>query len=260
MSIFELMNYFWFRNENESCSLSEIALYYYLIFEANRQHWTMPFKVSTQMLMARLGTSKQNIMKARDGLMHRGLICYVKGDGKGRPALYTLLISSAGNVEHSQELTRLLTQQTTPVLSQQVSETFTPELPHINNKEDNNKEEVKEGNHFSHSQQKKELTLEKLQGKILADTEWLNCLSKNLSSAGINLNDDELKGNINDFFDSLRSRNITHKEEADCRDYIYNWIKYHKKNNNDGQDSRNKSKSGRIDISNNRPEDYKGFC
>ena len=53
------MNHFWFKNENDPCSLSEASLFFYLLYEANRQHWVMPFKVSTQMLVARLNTSKQ---------------------------------------------------------------------------------------------------------------------------------------------------------------------------------------------------------
>ena len=68
MGIYDYMNHFWFENENDPCSLSETSLYFYLLYEANRQHWVMPFKVSTQMLVARLNTSKQNVMKAREGL------------------------------------------------------------------------------------------------------------------------------------------------------------------------------------------------
>ena len=73
MGIYDYMNHFWFENENDPCSLSEGVLYFYLLYEANRQHWASPFKVSTQMLAARLNTSKQNVMKARDGLRKRGL-------------------------------------------------------------------------------------------------------------------------------------------------------------------------------------------
>jgi hypothetical protein len=68
MGIYDYMNHFWFENENDPCSLSESVLYFYLLYEANRQHWVTPFKVSTQMLVARLNTSKQNVMKAKDGL------------------------------------------------------------------------------------------------------------------------------------------------------------------------------------------------
>ena len=45
MSIYDYMNHFWFENENDPCSLSEGVLYFYLLYEANRQHWVKPFKV-----------------------------------------------------------------------------------------------------------------------------------------------------------------------------------------------------------------------
>ena len=51
MGIYDYMNHFWFENENDPCSLSESALYFYLLYEVNRQHWATPFKVSTQMLV-----------------------------------------------------------------------------------------------------------------------------------------------------------------------------------------------------------------
>ena len=140
MGIYDYMNHFWFENENDPCSLSEGVLYFYLLYEANRQHWVTPFKVSTQMLAARLNTSKQNVMKARDGLRKRGLINFSKGEGKGKPALYTLSSTSTDEemsqtLPLSQTLTLELTKSLPPKLSQS--------LPHSNIKEESNKEEVK---------------------------------------------------------------------------------------------------------------------
>ena len=129
MGIYDYMNHFWFENENDPCSLSEGVLYFYLLYEANRQHWASPFKVSTQMLAARLNTSKQNVMKARDGLRKRGLIDFSKGEGKGKPALYTLRLSE----EQSQSLSQLMTQQLTESLASELPQS----LPHSNIKEEN---------------------------------------------------------------------------------------------------------------------------
>ncbi len=262
MSIYDYLIYFWQKNEYDQCSLSEIALYFCLLNEANRQHWVSPFKASTQMLMARLGTSKQNIMKARDSLMQRGLLSYVKGDGKGKPALYTLLLGSAGNDKQPQELTQPLTQKITPVLTQRVTQTLPQVLPLQNKKEEDSINAVRKENPStpSPSQSNKELTLDELQAKLVADTEWTNGLSKRLSVAGINLNNKDLKGRINEFFDDLRARKITHKGEEDCREYVFNWIRYFNKNNKYGQESRSTNKVGRAEISANRPEDYKGAC
>ena len=261
MSIYDYLIHFWLKNEYDQCSLSEIALYFCLLHEANRQHWVSPFKASTQMLMVRLGTSKPNIMKARESLMRRGLISYVKGDGKGKPALYTLLLNSAEKDQQSQEFTQPLTQKLTPVMTMQVTETLPPALPLPNKKEEDTiNAGRKEGPSTpSQSQLNKELTLDELQVKLLADTEWINGLSKRLYAAGINFSDNDLKGKINEFLDDLRSRKVTHKEESDCRDHVFNWIRY-RNNNNYGQNSRSESKVGRTQISDNRPEDYQGAC
>ena len=262
MSIYDYLIYFWQKNEYDQCSLSEIALYFCLLHEANRQHWVTPFKASTQMLMARLGTSKPNIMKARESLMRRGLISYVKGDGKGKPALYTLLLSSAEDGAQSQEFTQPLTQKITPVMTQQVTQALPQVLPLPNKKEEDSINAVRKETPStpSPSQSNKELTLDELQAKLLADTEWMNGLSKRLSAVGITLSGDDLRGKINEFFDDLRSRKVTHKEENDCRNHVFFWIKYHNKNNNYGQERKCESKAGPTQISDNRPEDYKGAC
>ena len=132
MGIYDYMNHFWFENENDPCSLSESVLYFYLLYEANRQHWVTPFKVSTQMLVARLNTSKQNVMKG-----------FSKGEGKGKPALYTLCLTSTdGEMSQTLPLSQTLTLELTKSLPPKLSQS----LPHSNIKEENNKEEVKEDN------------------------------------------------------------------------------------------------------------------
>ena len=261
MSIYDYLICFWQKNEYDQCSLSEIALYFCLLHEANRQHWTSPFKASTQMLMARLGTSKPNIMKARESLMRRGLISYVKGYGKGKPALYTLLLSSAEDEAQSQEMTQPLTQKITPMVTQQLTQTLPQVLPLPNKKEEDAINAVRKETPStpSPSQSNKELTLDELQAKLLADTEWMNGLSKRLSADGIHLSCDNLKGKIYEFFDDLRARKVTKKEETDCRNHVFNWIRYRNKNNY-GQERKCESKVGRAQISDNRPEDYKGAC
>lgn len=264
MSIFELINYFWFRNENELCSLSEIALYHYLLFEANRQHWAMPFKVSTQMIQARLNTSKQNIMKAREALMKRELISYSKGECKGKPALYSLhLGNSDGKEVQLQSLAQPLTQELPIVLTQPLPAMLSQPLPHPNIKDENTEHvEKKEPNPPSSSSSVKTvLTLSELRTKLLNDDCWLLDLSRRLSGVCINLAGEKLKGKIKDFFDEQQEKGVTEKDETDCRNYVFNWIKYHaNKKVTYGQDSRSEGKVGRTEISDNRPEDYKGSC
>ena len=256
MGIYDYMNHFWFENENDPCSLSESALYFYLLYEANRQHWVTPFKVSTQMLVARLNTSKQNLMKARDGLRKRGLINFSKGEGKGKPALYTLCLTSTDG-EMSQTLT--LSQPMTPVLPQSLPSKLSQSLPHSNTKEENNKEEEKD-DHSPSPNSNIVLTLLELRPKLLNDSSWHQVLSSQLAKNGINLNAEAVRKELSDFFDMLEQKGCKGKEETDCRQYAFNWINYNHKNKNYGKESKCNGKAGSAEISANRPEDYSGVC
>ncbi len=251
MGIYDYMNHFWFENENDPCSLSETSLYFYLLYEANRQHWLMPFKVSTQMLVARLNTSKQNIMKAREGLRKRGLIGFSKGEGKGKLALYRLLLSET----QSQSLPPTMTQMLSETLTSKLSQS----LPFSNIKEENNKEEVKEDNSPSPNANIV-LTLSELKGKLMNDSSWQQDLSSQLAKNGINLNAEALSKELQGFFDMLEYKGCKGKEEADCRQYAFNWINYNHKNKNYGKESKCYGKVGSAEISANRPEDYNGVC
>ncbi|MBR4919985.1 MAG: hypothetical protein IKZ62_01545 [Prevotella sp.] len=251
MGIYDYMNHFWFENENDPCSLSEATLYFYLLYEANRQHWASPFKVSTQMLAARLNTSKQNVMKARDGLRKRGLIDFSKGEGKGKPALYTLRLSE----EQSQSLSQLMTQQLTESLASELPQS----LPHSNIKEENTTKEVGEEKQSPSSNSKVVLTLSELMEKLLNDNSWLLGLSERLAKNKIILNGEELKDKVREFFSEQEHKGCKGKEEADCREYVFNWIKYKYKNYY-GNESKCNGQISTIKIEANRPEDYTGYC
>lgn len=251
MGIYDYMNHFWFENENDPCSLSEATLYFYLLYEANRQHWASPFKVSTQMLAARLNTSKQNVMKARDGLRKRGLIDFSKGEGKGKPALYTLCLSE----EQSQSLSQLMTQQLTESLASELPQS----LPHSNIKEKNTTKVVGEEKQSPSSNSKVVLTLSELMEKLLNDNSWLLGLSERLAKNKIILNGEELKDKVREFFSEQEHKGCKGKEEADCREYVFNWIKYKYKNYY-GNESKCNGQISTIKIEANRPEDYTGYC
>ena len=256
MGIYDYMNHFWFENENDPCSLSESVLYFYLLYEANRQHWVTPFKVSTQMLVARLNTSKQNVMKAREGLRKRGLIGFSKGEGKGKPALYTLSLTNIGE-EVSQTLS--LSQTMTEELPDSLTPKLPQSLPLSNIKEENNKEEVREEKQYPSPDSKNVLSLSELRKKLLNDDPWLCELSDKLAKNKIILDQESLKDEINAFFLEQESKGCKGKEETDCRSYVYNWIKYEYRNNY-GKESKCDCKTGAVRIEANRPEDYTGLC
>ena len=203
------------------------------------------------MLAARLNTSKQNVMKARDGLRKRGLIDFSKGEGKGKPALYTLCLSE----EQSQSLSQLMTQQLTESLASELPQS----LPHSNIKEENTTKEVGEEKQSPSSNSKVVLTLSELMEKLLNDNSWLLGLSERLAKNKIILNGEELKDKVREFFSEQEHKGCKGKEEADCREYVFNWIKYKYKNYY-GNESKCNGQISTIKIEANRPEDYTGFC
>ena len=203
------------------------------------------------MLVARLNTSKQNVMKAREGLKKRGLIDYSKGEGKGKPALYTLNLSDEQPLQLPQPMTQPLTGSLACKLPQS--------LPHSNNKEENNQKEGKEGKHSPSSNSKVVLSLSELRGKLLNDDSWLRELSERLAKNKIILNGEELKDKVGEFFSEQELKGCKGKEETDCRDYVFNWINYKYKNNY-GNESKCNGQNSTIKIEANRPEDYTGFC
>lgn len=128
MNIVNYMNYFWLNNQYEPCSPSETALYHYLLFEAERQQWAMPFRIPTQMVMTYTGISKQGVKDARESLRKRGFITYSKGEGKGRPALYSLVHNNTNEL-HTQQYRRITASQSvTDSKTQKMTEDVTQQL------------------------------------------------------------------------------------------------------------------------------------
>ena len=83
--IYDYINRFWTEAERSPFNPTEVALYHYLLYEANRLRWNMPFACHTAILCVRLSTTKQNISKARQHLKERGLIDCQVGTGIHTP-------------------------------------------------------------------------------------------------------------------------------------------------------------------------------
>lgn len=83
--IYDYINRFWAEAERNPFNPTEVALYHYLLYEANRLRWNMPFACHTAILCVRLSTTKQNISKARQHLKERGLIDCQVGTGIHTP-------------------------------------------------------------------------------------------------------------------------------------------------------------------------------
>jgi len=261
MNIIKCMNHFWSQNVYEPCSPSETTLMFYLLFEAERQQWAMPFKAPTQLLIAYAGISKQSIVDAREGLMERGLITYTKGEGKGRPALYSLVLgkNDSVNIDHdsTQEATHNLTSEGTPVMPQKESqedtqiETQNPtqdqpcELTHEQIQEDvgiltqeqsqvmpqHTEEELSQQVSKEEPQSSSQmLSMTVLRKKLLDDKKWQEELREQLAKNGIELDNARLVKAIEEFFDYQERQEVTEHDEAECRKFVFYSIRKRFKN------------------------------
>ena len=202
--IYDYINRFWTEAERSPFNPTEVALYHYLLYEANRLRWNMPFASHTAILCVRLSTTKQNISKARQHLKERGLIDFQAGTGICTPALYSLTLQTP----------RQLPQQITPQLSR--------ELTH-SNIEDKNKDKDIINSHTARDDGHK--PLDELETILLADTAWqdkiIGVLAKRENSE---VDTGRLCGYIRDFFEEQRIGGSGQRDESDCRSHFYHWI------------------------------------
>ena len=260
MNIVNYMNHFWLNNQYEPCSPSESALYHYLLFEAERQQWTMPFRIPTQMVMTYTGISKQGIKDARESLKKRGFITYTKGEGKGRPALYSLVlndtdeeytqqyhrITSSQNATYSkaqevvqdvtqrvpqepiQELPQDLTHESTQNETQDLTQEQTPELSHEASQyktPEPSQELPQRTPAKSNQSMSQKLPLSELRTILLNDKPWHDVIIRQLANDGISIDYTVLTRRIAGFLDWQEKQGILERGEADCRSHILNSIR-----------------------------------
>ena len=202
MNIFNLVLRFWQSAQEEAFTPSEAALYFYLLHKANTQKWQMPIRCPTSTVCAFLSTTKQNVMKAREGLRQRGFIEYHPGSGTHDSPLYTL-------TENPSELSDRLSNELSGQLSNQ--------LPPYKNKDKDR----------STTTARKEsiLSLEELEKMFLEDEQWQQSvlallLARNINGATIEI----LRTQISQFFLYLRASGQTEGETKDCKNYFVNWL------------------------------------
>lgn len=238
MNLYELSNRFWQGNEYEPFSTSDIALYFYLLHRANYRRWQMPVRCPTAMICFHLKTSRQNIVKARESLRQRGFITFTPGKGKDMPSLYTITLSA------------LLTDE----LTGQLSEPMTDELTHgLSDKTSVYKDKEIDKNFYSNKADEK-IGLDEMERRFLNDTEWQQSLLPLISD-----NDKSKIGEyIHEFFQTLKARGFEKREERDCRNHLYNWLRKQKTNSNGVDKQPYNDRRRRADVPTVSPEDYEG--
>ncbi len=90
MTYISLINNFWQQHAIEEFSLTEIALYLYLLNACNGKRWPASFTLSNKKLVIALNLTEATILRARKKLVLRGLISYKKGKFDARIPEYTI--------------------------------------------------------------------------------------------------------------------------------------------------------------------------
>ena len=253
MNLYELSNRFWQENEYEPFSVSEVALYFYLLHRANSRRWQMPLRCPTTMICCHLKTTRQNIVKAREALRRRGFLSFTPGKGKDAPSLYTIV----GNPD---PLSAPLSDELSGQLSDKITDESTGELTHaLSDKTTvyNNKDkdiDIHNNNNKAGDKINEKIGLGELEQRFISDTDWqqslLPLLSDNYQS--------KIEHYIHEFFQSLKMRGFENREEKDCRNHFYNWLKKQKTNSNGTDKQSNKDRRRGTGVPAASPEDYEG--
>ena len=205
MNIYELLNRFWLENEYDPCSATEIAFYFFLLNKANTRRWKMPFRCSTELIRMQLSTTRQNVLKAREGLHKKGFISFTTGTSKGNYAQYSII-----------DCTTQFTVQTTDELTDKVTDAITGELtgplpgrlpPH------NIKDKEIYKSHI--------ISMEKLESMLLEDGEWHSLILARPSTA---ITSDKLIDYLKIFFAYQKKKGVKSRTIEDVKIHFQNWL------------------------------------
>ena len=240
MNLYELSNRFWQEDEYDPFSISDIALYFYLLHRANTRRWQMPLRCPTAMICGHLKTTRQNIVKARESLHQRGFITFTPGKGKDTPSLYTIVENP--DISAADEL------------SGQLSDKMTDELTHgLSDKTTVYKDkEIDKNIHNNKADEK--IRLDELERRFMIDTDWQQSLLSLLSDK----NRPKIGQYIREFFQSLKARGFEKREERDCRNHFYNWLKKQKTNSNGVDKQPYNDRRRGVEVPTASSEDYEG--
>lgn len=229
LNMYELAYWFWRAAEEQSFTQSETALYFLLLNRANMNRWEMPVRCPTTTVCMLMGTSKQNVLRARARLIERGLITYTRSNSRGRCGQYVLLPFG-----QSQLPNRLPNE-----LPSQLPNGLPCELPIY---------KIKDKEHKSSTINAREnlKSVDELESEFCSDEPWLNQILSLVSSPYIQSCDD-VSAFIHQFFNTLRVKKVKAREEEDCRTHFINWLMKNSNklpNHNDEHRSKYKNKSG----------------
>lgn len=234
MEYIKLINRFWEANRNTQFTMAETTLYFYLLNEANRNYWQMPIACATAIICASTSMTKATLIRARNGLKKKGLICFTEG------------------VQHSRAPTyHIRTFETDDVSADRTAHNTDGETSHATIIKDNNiNKEI--SNHHAR------MSIDDLERMLVEDVEWQKGIICQLNDKRIS-EPICLIPYIRKFFAYLRICKVTEKEESDCRSHFFNKMKkeYLKTSNNNFNKQNYESKRS-IKVTATSPQAYEG--
>ncbi|MCM1458330.1 MAG: hypothetical protein NC130_10730 [Lachnoclostridium sp.] len=97
MTYIDLINNFWRMHGSQEFGPNEIALYFYLLNECNRQGWPSPLVRPNSKICLGLGMSENTLMRCRNNLKMRGVLDFESGKkSRKAPAYYLKNCGSRG--------------------------------------------------------------------------------------------------------------------------------------------------------------------
>lgn len=264
MKYLDLINHFWEENRSNRFSSSECVLYFYLLNEANRKYWQMPFSCSTAIIVAETGLTKSTLTRAREGLRGRGLISFKEGVQNSRAPTYSINEIASTTFVTGNETACVANKETDRGNHQNTerksdsntsNETAsrTNDAPLIKDKKED-KEKIKRNATYA------TIPISDLETKMKEDIKWQEHICSSLSPLGYAVpKDSNLTPYIKLFFNFLRAKNISEKEEDDCRQHFFNKLKkeYLSRNNYYGNNKPERNdRRGNLEVTTDSKENY----
>ena len=190
-----------------------IALYFFLLNKANTRRWKMPFICSTELIRMQLSTTRQNVLKAREGLQKKGFISFTTGTSKGNYAQYSIIDCTT---QFTIQTTDELTDKVTDAITDKLTEPLPGRLPPHNIKD---KEIYKSHN----------ISMERLESMLLEDGEWHSSILARLSTA---ITSDKLIDYLKIFFAYQKKKGVKSRAIEDVKIHFQNWLSKKLENNN----------------------------
>ena len=240
MNIYELLNRLWLENEYDPCSATEIALYFFLLNKANTRRWKMPFRCSTELIRMQLSTTRQNVLKTREGLQKKGFISFTTGTSKGNYAQYSIIDCTT---QFTVQTTDELTEKVTDAITGELTNPLSGQLPPHNIKD----KEIYKSHYIS---------IEKLESMLFEDCEWQSSILARMSTA---ITSDELTDYLKTFFAYQKEKGVKSRAVEDVKIHFQNWLSKKLENNKGYGNNEQKESDPRrgTEIRATSAEDYK---